>query len=105
MQHRNAMNPPPLPRGQSLEQVTVAAPEFTELEPDTQNDLPPITDPELLAALESVPTEKTPIPPPEETPNISDICTLRSPPPICGGAGGRLESTFTHASEALGSAE
>jgi hypothetical protein len=60
----------------------MAPPDFEEPEPDTQSDLPPITDPELLAALESTPTERTPIPPPDEAPNVSEIRTLRSPPPV-----------------------
>ncbi len=82
------MNPPPLPSGQSPAATTVVPPDFEEPEPDTQNDLPPITDPELLAALESTPTERTPIPPPEDAPNVSEICTLRSPPPIRDGEEG-----------------
>lgn len=80
MQHRNAMNPPPPPPGQSPAATTVAPPGFEEREPDTQNDLHRITDPDLLAALEATPTERTPIPPPDETPT-TDIRTLRSPPP------------------------
>jgi len=80
-QNRNAMNPPPLP-GPSPAAITMA-PSFEE-EPDTQDDLPFAVEQAMFGVLQASPTERTPVPPPEETPNASDIRTLRSPPPERG---------------------
>lgn len=73
-QHKNAMNPPPLPeQGLLLDW-------FPE-EADTLDDPNRQTLPDIVNIPEASPTERTPIPPPEEPLDTSNGITLRSPPP------------------------